>query len=660
MKKQLTLIWFLFAFIPIVQAEILDPAKWEYKSHPTEFIKGEKVELIFTVSIEPNWYVYSSDFDKNLGPKLTNLIFDLNDSFEVLGSLKSIKPKHKFDDIWGGEIAYFKTSGKFIQKVKILKENPVIKGVIDYQVCSDVSGQCITKEEDFSFLSLVEKKEKEDVIALSELSNEQGEKIEKEETESESLFGFMMIAFLSGLVALLTPCVFPMIPMTVSFFTGNSENRRDGLIKALVYGFSIITIYTVIGTVVAAVFGADFANWLSTHWLPNLAFFIIFLVFAASFLGMFEITLPSSVVNKVDKQADKGGYYGVFFMAFTLVLVSFSCTGPIVGSILVESAGGKFLKPILGMFSFSMAFAIPFTLFAIFPNWLKNLPKSGGWLNTVKVTLGFVEIALGLKFLSIADQVYHWGILDREVYLSIWIAVFTLLGLYFLGKITLPHDSKLDRISVPRLLMALVTFSFVVYLIPGLWGAPLKSLSGYLPPMTTQDFNLNQVNSSYLETSNDLCEKPKYSDFLHLPHGIQGYFDYKQALECAKEQNKPIFVDFTGHGCVNCREMEEKVWSDPRVLKILKKDYIVLALYIDDKKELPKSDWYTSTYDGKVKKTIGKQNSDFQISKYQNNAQPFYLLLDTNGKLLEKPRAYDLDINDFEKFLKKGLNKFNK
>ena len=660
MKKCIGLLLLFLPIIFSVNAQILDPARWEYSIAPKDLSVGETAELKFEVKIDQGWYVYSSDFSKDLGPKVTELVFDMKEGYELVGGLESPDAKHKYDDIWGGEIGYFKNSGTFIQKIKILKDNPKISGIIDYQVCSDESGQCITKEEEFSFFETVNQKSADKETALEELSNDEAKAMKSREKKDDSLFGFMILAFLSGLVALLTPCVFPMIPMTVSFFTGSGDNKKEGLTKALVYGFSIIGIYTIIGTFVAAVFGADFANWLSTHWVPNLAFFIIFMIFAASFLGMFEITLPSSVVNKVDKQADKGGYYGIFFMAFTLVLVSFSCTGPIVGTILVKSAGGEFLKPVLGMFSFALAFAIPFTLFAIFPNWLKNLPRSGGWLNTVKVTLGFVEIALGLKFLSVADQVYHWGILDREVYLSIWIAVFTLLGLYFLGKISLPHDSKLEKISVPRLLIAIVTFSFVVYLIPGLWGAPLKSLSGYLPPMTTQDFNLNRINQGYVGQAEELCDTPKYNEFLHLPHGIQGYFDYNQALACAKKQDKPIFVDFTGHGCVNCREMEARVWSDPKVLKILQQDYIVVALYIDDKTELSKADWYTSTYDGKVKKTIGKQNADFQISKYNNNAQPFYLLLDTNGELLEEPRSYDLDVNSFVTFLKDGLKKFNK
>ena len=358
----------------------------------------------------------------------------------------------------------------------------------------------------------------------------------------------------------------------------------------------------------------------------------------------------------MDAKADKGGIMGIFFMAFTLVLVSFSCTGPIVGSLLISSAGGALLKPILGMLAFSMAFALPFTLFAIFPGWLNSLPKSGGWLNSVKVVLGFIELALAFKFLSMADQVYHWGILDRDIYLAIWIVIFTLLGLYLLGKIRLPHDSKLEFISVPRLMLAIATFVLVIYMIPGMWGAPLKGLSGYLPPLSSHDFDLTKISNQTSDFEFD--ESPKYADFLHLPHGIQGYFDYDQALRAAKRQNKPLFIDFTGHGCVNCREMEARVWSDPRVLKRLKEDFVMVALYIDERYTLPEDQWYTSTYDNKVKKTIGKQNADFQITRFENNAQPYYVILDNQEELLVSPIAYETDIQKFIDFLDSASKAF--
>ena len=370
---------------------------------------------------------------------------------------------------------------------------------------------------------------------------------------------------------------------------------------------------------------------------------------------MFELTLPSSFVNKIDAKAEKGGLGGVFFMAFTLVLVSFSCTGPIVGSILISSAGGELVKPVLGMFSFGLAFAIPFTLFAIFPEWMQRLPKSGGWLNTVKVVLGFLELALAFKFLSIADLVYHWGILDRDIFLAIWIVIFSALGLYLLGKIRLPHDSKLENIGVPRLLLALVTFAFVVHMIPGLWGAPLKILSGYLPPITTQQFKLTGGTS----TPDSSNKTVKYGEILEIPFGISGYFDYEEALAAAKKEGKPLLIDFTGHGCVNCRKMEENVWSDPQVLGRLKNDFVMVALYIDERLELPESEWYTSSYDGKVKKTLGKQNADFQITRFNNNAQPYYVILDHNEKLIAKPKGYNTDIAAFVDFLDGASNRFS-
>jgi len=475
------------------------------------------------------------------------------------------------------------------------------------------------------------------------------------------------MALLAGLAALLTPCVFPMIPMTVAFFTGQENGRSEAIRKASIFGLSIVAIYTFIGIGVSMLFGAEVANDIATSAIANIIFFIIFFIFALSFLGAFEIVLPSSFVNKMNKNANKGGLLGIFFMAFTLVLVSFSCTGPIVGSVLIKSAQGELLKPIIGMLGFSLAFAIPFTLFAIFPEWMQSLPKSGGWLNSVKVILGFLELALGLKFLSIADQAYHWGILDREVYLAIWIVIFSFMGIYLLGKIQLAHDSPIKKLSVTRLLLSICTFTFVVYMIPGMFGAPLKALSGYLPPITTQDFDLNRLireqqgssgNSRIIDEN--FPSNPRFSSFLHLPYGINGFYDYNEALAYAKKVNKPLFIDFTGHGCVNCRKMEEYVWADNTVLNRLKDDYVVVALYVDDKTTLPEDEWFISTYDGKVKKTLGKQNFDLQIGRFNSNAQPFYVLLDNEEKQLMDPKSYDLDINAFINFLDEGKSKFEK
>jgi len=716
------LLFWLFAFA--AGAQVLKPASWSYDVSKKQAAVGEEVELIFNVRIDRDWYLYSSDFDPDLGPMVTEFKFTKHPSYELVGKIVPVKPKKKYDDLWGGEYTYFVGTAQFRQKIKVLKPDLLVKGTYEYQVCTDVDGRCIPFDDEFTFTNkqiqvtgkaaatpdakptTTPAKEPAQTINSEKKSATEQQTIAQptitsdsvtspafaqsgaatidtitapENTETvqpttddltltepvsdkDDIWAFMLIAFGSGLVALLTPCVFPMVPMTVSFFTGSSRSRSQAIVKALVYGLSIIAIYTIIGTIVARLFGADGANFISTHWIPNILFFLIFVVFAMSFFGMFEITLPSSWLTKVDAQADRGGWIGVFFMAFTLALVSFSCTGPIVGSILVASAGGEMIRPIMGMFAFSLAFALPFTLFAIFPSWLSGLPKSGGWLNSVKVVLGFIELALALKFLSVADQVYHWGILDREVYLALWIVIFTLMGFYLLGKLKFSHDSDLNYISVPRLFFAIVTFGFVIYLIPGMFGAPLKALSGYLPPQTTQDFDLNAIarqntNGTTTATlaSNQLCETPKYADFLHLPHGLQGYFDLEQAKKCAAEQGKPIFIDFTGHGCVNCREMEANVWSDPAVLKRLREEYVIAALYVDDKSELPQNEWYVSKYDGKEKKTLGKKYADYQITKFNVNAQPYYVLMDENENVLVKPIAYDLNVDNFVKFLDAGV-----
>ena len=472
-------------------------------------------------------------------------------------------------------------------------------------------------------------------------------------------------AILWGFAALLTPCVFPMVPMTVSFFMKGSSSPAAGRFKASMYGLFIVLLYTVPISLIIFItwlaggdaVTADIFNWLATHWLPNLIFFIVFMVFAASFFGAFEIVLPSSIVNKSDRGADKGGLLGVFFMALTLVLVSFSCTGPIVGTVLIKSTEGEFWSPMITMLAFSLAFALPFTVLALFPSLLKNLPKSGGWLNSVKVVLGFVEVALGFKFLSVADQTYHWGLLDREVYLAIWITVFTLLGFYLLGKIRFAHDDKVEHISVKRLALAIAVFSFVVYMIPGMFGAPLKALSGYLPPITTQDFVMGQntapAQNGSAPAGSDLGGKSAGYG-LHLPLGLSGYFDLDEGLAAARKAGKPVFVDITGHGCVNCREMESRVWSDPRVLEILQNDYIIVALYTDDKQKLDEKDWVT-TANGDVLKDLGRVNSYIARTRFGVNAQPNYVLLSPEGEMLAPVRGYDLSISGFIEFLKSGL-----
>ncbi len=655
-------------------AQILTPVSWSFTTEP---ISGDEYYLVFEAQIDPGWAVYSQYLESDDGPIATTVTIENAGHFERIGKPEEEKTNRKeaYDPLFDMTLAKFTKQMVIRQKVKVKDLSKTIEGTLTYMTCDDK--RCLPPE-DVSFAFFFDGTQAQSGAATAgrtgstyqltvvgdDAEEDIPEVITPETTQSSSLWGFAIVAFLAGLAGLLTPCVFPMIPMTVTFFSHSGESKTRAIRNAVVYGLSIIIIYTVLGTAVAKINGPEFANWLSTHWVPNIFFFVVFMFFAASFLGMFEIVLPSSWVGKVDEQADKGGLYGAFFMAFTLVLVSFSCTGPIVGSILVESAGGQILKPIVGMFSFSLAFAIPFTLFAIFPEWLNKLPKSGGWLNSVKVVLGFLELALGLKFLSVADQVYHWGLLDREIYLALWIVIFALMGIYLLGKIQLPHDSPTEKIGVPRLLLAIATFSFVVYLIPGMFGAPLKGLAGYLPPMATHDYNLPQLIGSQGGSVHDRngvydqCEKPKYADMLHFPHGIQGYFDLEQGLACAKKLNKPVFIDFTGHGCVNCREMEARVWSDPQVLQRLKNDYVVVALYVDEKTELPESEWYTSTFDNKVKKTIGKQNADFQITAFNNNAQPYYVLMDHDKKPIIAPKAYDLSVSNFVAFLDEGLRKF--
>lgn len=679
----------LFSF-----SQILDPVKWTFK---VEQSKPDEATLLLIAKVDKNWHVYSQDIPKG-GPIPTTFSFKKSQSYELVGKVLEQKPIVENDPNFDMILKFFADKAVFKQKIKVLSPKDfVVKGVLNFMCCDDK--QCLPPDDvDFEFylkgnpdaiepvaaksdggagIATESDSLKTSALAVSK-ADSAAQKIEQaklgetaaDKAVDQSLLWFFLISFVAGLFAIITPCVFPMIPMTVTFFMHDTTNKRKARMEAIVFGLSIIVIYMVLGILVAVTLGANFSNFISTHWIPNVFFFLIFMVFAASFLGMFEITLPSWIVNKADKQADKGGYGGAFFMAFTLVLVSFSCTGPIVGAILVKSASGALLMPIIGMLGFSLAFALPFALFAFFPSWLSGLPKSGGWLNAVKVVLGFLELALGLKFLSIADQTYHWHILDREVYLAFWIVIFFLMGMYLIGKLKFNHDSDLPYISVPRIIMGIIVFSFVVYMVPGMWGAPLKALSGYLPPATFQDFDINAIVQKEVgainaggggsQPANALCDKPKYSDFLKLPHGLDGYFDYKQALACAKKQNKPVFIDFTGHGCVNCREMEANVWSDPKVLKRLRENFIVSALYVDDKTELPENEWITSKYDNKVKKTIGKIFADLQITRFNVNSQPYYVLLDTSGNLLTSPRAYDLNIDAFVKFLDTASDNFKK
>ncbi len=682
---------FLLAVTSLASAQILQPARLIAET-PTKNLKvGDEVELVFKASVDKDWYIYSVGFDEDCGPIPMAVTLEKHSSFALVGNLIAINDQAKHDKIFDCDVRIFINAGEFRQKIKVLSPDLTLVGSYEGQVCSEVEGKCVLFSGDLSFNKInvtgkaseniqapkVDKKRDDtpvvqppiaDTVKLEApvspiMTDIKGPILDKSilensevDSQNESLWAYMIVAFILGITSLITPCVFPMIPMTVTFFLKDDQSKARGIRMGIVFGISIIVIYTIIGTAFALLFGAEGLNALATHWLPNLFIFVIFIIFALSFLGLFEITAPHKLVNKADQAAEKGGYVGIFFMSATLVLVSFSCTLPLVGNVLVLAAGGEIVKPILGMFAYSLAFAIPFTLFAIFPEWLKSLPKSGGWLNNVKVVLGLLELALALKFLSIADQTYHWGILDRDVNIAIWIVIFSFLGIYLLGRIRMPHDSPVDKVTVPRLILSILTFSFVIYLVPGLWGAPLKTLAGYLPPMHTHDFDL--ISLAKNENPNEICDRPKYTDLLHLPHKLNGYFDYEQAIACARQQKKPLFIDFTGHGCTNCREMEAVVWSDPEVLKRLQNDFIVVALYVDDKTELPETDWYTSKHDNKVKKTIGKQNADLQITNLNNNAQPFYVLVGQDERVLAWPYGYDKNVDGFVRFLENGKEKY--
>jgi thiol:disulfide interchange protein len=482
--------------------------------------------------------------------------------------------------------------------------------------------------------------------------------------EQQSLLGILIAGFIGGLAALLMPCIFPMLPLTVSFFTKGSQTKGKAVSRAMFYGLSIIVIYVVLGLLVTVIFGADALNSFSTNGVFNFLFFILLMIFAISFLGAFEITLPSSWVNKMDANSDKGGLAGLFFMAGTLALVSFSCTGPIIGTLLVQAAtSGALLGPAVGMFGFSFALAIPFALFALFPSWLSALPKSGGWLNSVKVILGFLELALALKFLSNVDLAYHWNLFDREIFLVLWIVIFGLMGLYLLGKLQFSHDSPLKFISIPRLMIAIVVWSFTIYMIPGLWGAPLKSISAFLPPQATQDFDLYTPGLSAGGTGSTTVVsqvegKHKYADIFHAPLNLNVFFDYDEGLAYAKKVNKPVMIDFTGHACVNCRQMEANVWPDKAVYRTLSNEYVIIQLYVDDKTELQESEKYKSAFSGKVINTIGNKWSDVQASKFNSNSQPFYVLLGHDEQPLVKPTGANYNPAAYLQFLNSGIAAF--
>ncbi len=664
-------------------------AKWSVSGSE---VSENVYELTFKAEIVDGWHIYTVDHAYN--PIVIE--FTPDDRYSLDGDLKQVTEPSDFR----GEKVFY-NSVELTQRVRLTGGGATVAGEISWSGCNE---QFCAAPESWEFsvplgsdTSAVAQSVASDQTAPQTTLSPDNGSVAPAQTKSEgSLWALVIEAILWGFAMLLTPCVFPMVPMTVSFFMKQSTTAAEGRFKAFIYGLFIVLLYTVPISVIIGltwIIGgnavtADIFNWLATHWLPNLVFFIVFMIFAASFFGAFEIELPSSLANKSDAKSGGKGLGGIFFMALTLVLVSFSCTGPIVGTVLIKSTQGEFWTPMVTMLAFSVAFALPFTVLAMFPSLLKKIKgKSGSWLNSVKVVLGFIEVALGFKFLSVADQTYHWGLLDREVYLGIWIVTFSLLGFYLLGKLRFKNDDPVEHVSVTRLGLAIAVFTFVVYMIPGMWGAPLKALSGYLPPLETQDFvvynyadspagpvtstgsatgmmhgsvtELVEVTDSAGTSTGSAIGASTYGQKydLKMPLGLTGYFTLEEGLAAAKAQGKPVFVDITGHGCVNCREMEQRVWSDPRVLDILRNEYVIVALYVDDKSKLDEADWMT-TSDGKTLKEIGRVNSYIARTRFGVNAQPNYALLDADGNQLVPVRGYNLSVDGFITFLNAGLEKF--
>lgn len=648
------IVLFLLSAVPLF-AQMGEPiVKWSVSQGKTE---NGITEIIFSGTISSGWHTYGASHKDSP----VTVEFEDVKGYSLEGGLYDLLKPEKF----GGDDVFFDKI-KVAQKIRVAEDASILKGMITSSSCTDNSCGApedwnfeikLRKEADAAAAAVPEKAKKAETAVTAEAPEISQNVTEEEQRAGSSLWALILEAVLWGFAMLLTPCVFPMVPMTISFFMKGSSTPAAGRFKAFMYGLFIVLLYTVpISLIIGAtyIFGgetvtADIFNWLSTHWLPNIIFFIVFMVFAASFFGAFEITLPSALVNKSDKNSDKGGLAGIFFMALTLVLVSFSCTGPIVGSVLIKSTQGEFWTPMVTMLAFSVAFALPFTIFAMFPSLLKKL-KSGSWLNSVKVVLGFIEVALGLKFLSVADQTYHWGLLDREIYLAIWIVVFTLLGLYLLGKIRFEADSEVKHIGIFRLFLVIVDFTFVVYMIPGMFGAPLKALSGYLPPIETQDFIMGSNPSQQVVSIEEATKGEK------LPLGLTGYHSMEEGYAAAKASGKPVFLDISGLACVNCREMEQRVWSDPKVLSMLKNDFVIVVLYTDDKTKLPESEWVT-TSSGKVLKDRGRVNAWFVRENFGVSAQPNYVLLSPDGKQLAPIRGYNTDIDGFVEFLNSGLEK---
>ena len=672
--SRLSLLIALFISVSVIFAQE-SPVKWNFKSVK---VNDSVAELQFTAAIQSEWHLYAQK--KGEGQIELPLVFNFTASpqYERIGKVIEPTPQSDYDDILEAHSNFYTKQVTFKQRVKVKDNEPfTIKGKLEGQACRE--GRCTPVEQKFSFdikgfnnvkaaaeSEVAEEPESDSSATASIAPAPEPQDAAKADSEKEeSLWRYFLIAIGGGLVGLLMPCVFPMIPMTVSFF---SKEGHKGKRDALLYGLFIVLIFLTFGLVLSAIFGADLGNIMSTHWIPNLLFAVIFLIFAFSLLGYFEITLPSSWVNGSAKRQRQGGIAGIFFMALTLVLVSFSCTLPIAGAVALNAAGGKFIKPIIGMLGFSLGIAVPFTIFALFPNLLKKLPKSGGWMNTLKVILAFVELAFALKFINVPDQTYHWGILDREVYLAFWIVIFGLLGLYLLGKIRFPLDDEYPvQKSWFRFTLALFVFAFVVYMIPGMFGAPLKAISGWLPPMTTQDFDISNIvrtesgNGGATTSTYQWTEEPMYADKLEIPFGIKGYFDYDQALRVAKKEGKPVFLDFTGHGCTNCRNVENAVWIDPEVRRIFAEEVIVCTMYADDKViPLPDNEkGKLKDADGDPITMLGEKNRFIEQTIYKENSQPCYFIVDPDGKVLSGPTYYERDKDKYIQFLREGIDKFN-
>jgi thiol:disulfide interchange protein len=656
--RKLTLLITFILYVLSTTAQIYDPVTWDFSYEK----KGDKqYELIFTATIEKNSHIYSMDIPSG-GPIPTSFIIDSLSVYKAYGKAFEVtKPVEVLDDAFGFKIKTFSNTAEFRQKITSEQSSFTVKGSVNYMACNNAT---CSPPKDVEFEIKIAEKSDNKLVKSNIIKVDDSEPVGSD----RGLLKFFLIALIAGFAGVLTPCVFPMIPMTVAFFSQGSEERGKAVFRALIFGVSIILIYSSLGIIVSLTSaGAGFANALSTHWIPNTIFFVLFVLFAVSFFGAFEILLPNSWVTRADSKVDKGGILAAFFMGLTTVIVSFSCTGPIIGALLVEAASGDVLRPTIGMLGFGIAFALPFTIFALFPSIMSRIPKSGGWLNSIKVVLGFIMLAFSMKFLMTIDSVYSLGFLSRNLFISIWIVLFSLLGFYLMGKIKFSHDSDLPFIGTFRLFLIIIVFTFVVYLVPGLFGAPLNAISSFLPSQDKSEFNLPKLimenrsvggpASQSLPTS-QLCSEPLHSDIFDMPLGLKGYFDFKQGLACAKEQGKPVLIDFKGHACANCKRMEAKVWADPEILRRLRDNFVIIALYVDDRTQLPESEWITSASDGKIKKTIGKICEDLEISKYKTNALPLYVITDFEGNALNKPMPTNLNVEEYKKWLAEGFAAF--